>query len=90
MRRKLGTKSLARYVQAMRPEELLVDNLNDPDCLRIVCGGSLENLAKSFAENWQAGHRIRLERRAKTSNHAIPTRKNACARMGFFQASKAP
>jgi hypothetical protein len=86
LRRKLGTKSLARYVQAMRPEELLVDNLNDPDCLRIVCGGSLENLAKSFAENWQAGHRIRLERRAKTSNHAIPTRKKCLRKDGFLSS----
>ena len=75
LRHKLGTKSLVRYVQAMRPEELLVDNLNDPDSLRIVCDGSQENLANSFAENLQAGQNIRSERRAKTTNHPIPTRK---------------
>ena len=88
LRRKLGTKSLARYVQAMRPEELLVDNLNDPDYLRIVCGGSLENLANSFSENWQAGQKIRSERRAKTTNHAIPTRKKCLRNDGFLSSLK--
>ena len=88
LRRKLGTKSLVRYVQAMRPEELLVDNLNDPDYLRIVCGGSLENLANSFAENWQAGQRIRSERRAKTTNHSIPTRKKCLRNDGFLSSLK--
>jgi hypothetical protein len=88
LRRKLGTKNLARYVQAMRPEELLVDNLNGPDYLRIVCGGSLENLAISFAEKWQAGQRIRSERRAKTTNHAIPTRKKCRRNEGFLSSLK--
>jgi hypothetical protein len=88
LRRKLGTKSLARCVQAMRPEELLVDNLNDPDYLQIVCGGSLENLANSFAENWQAGQRIRTQRRAKTSNHPIPTRKKCLREDGFLSRIK--
>jgi hypothetical protein len=77
LRRKLGTKNLARYVQAMRPEEFLVDNLQDPDYLQIVCGGSLENLASSFAQNWQAGQRIRSSRRAKTSNHPIPVKRKS-------------
>jgi hypothetical protein len=90
LRRKLGTKNLARYVQAMRPEELLVENLNDPDYLEIVCGGSLQNLGNSFTENWQAGQTIRSQRRAKTTNHPIPTRKKPCARMDFFQGSKTP
>jgi hypothetical protein len=84
LRRKLGTKSLARHVQAMRPEELLVDNLNDPDYLQIVCGSSLENLANSFAENWQAGQRIRSQRRAKTNNHPIPTRKKCLREEGVL------
>ena len=39
LRRKLGTKSLARYVRCA-PEELLVDNLNDPDYLEMVCSSS--------------------------------------------------
>ena len=88
LRRKLGTKSLARYVQAMRPEELLVDNLNDPDYLQIVCGGSLENLANEFAQNWQEGQRIRTQRKAKTTNHPIPTRKKCLREEGFLSRLK--
>jgi hypothetical protein len=75
LRRKIGTKNLARYVQAMRPEEFLVDNLRDPDYLQIICGGSLENLAAAFAQNWQAGQAIRLQRRKMTMDHPIPIRK---------------
>jgi hypothetical protein len=84
LRRKLGTKNLSRYIQAMRPEELLVDNLRDPDYLRIVCGGRLENLADSFAENWQLGQKIRLQRRAETTNHPIPTSKKLLRGAGFI------
>ena len=88
LRRKLGTKNLARYVQAMRPEELLVENLKDTDYLQIVCGGNLQNLANSFAENWQAGQRIRTTRRAKTTNHAIPTRKKCLREDAFLSKLK--
>ena len=72
LRRKLGTKNLTQYVQAMRPEEFLVDNLRDPDYLQIVCGGSVENLASSFAQNWQMGQAIRSSRKEKTTNRPIP------------------
>ncbi len=88
LRRKLGTKNLARYVQAMRPEELLVANLHDPDYLQIVCGGSLENLASSFAQNWQAGQTIRSQRRTKTTNHPIPARRKSLREDGFLPKLK--
>ena len=84
LRRKLGTKNLARYVQAMRPEEFLVDNLRDPDYLQIVCGGNLENLASSFAQNWQAGQKIRSSRRARTTNHPIPAKRKSLREDGFL------
>lgn len=88
LRRKLGTKNLARYVQAMRPEEFLVDNLNDPDYLQIICGGSLENLASSFAQSWQAGQAIRSNRRKKTINHPIPLKKKYLREEGFLSKLK--
>jgi len=72
LRRRLGTRNLAQYVQAMRPEEFLVDNLRDPDYLQIICGGTVENLASSFAQNWQTGKAIRLSRKEKTTNRPIP------------------
>jgi hypothetical protein len=88
LRRKLGTKNLARYVQAMRPEELLVENLNDPDYLQIVCGGSLETLAASFAQNHQAGQLIRSQRRAKKSVHPIPVGRKDLRDDGFLSMLK--
>ena len=88
LRRKLGTKNLARYVQAMRPEEFLVDNLHDPDYLQIVCGGSLENLASSFAQNWQAGRMIRSQRRAKTIIRPIPVGRKSLRDDGFLSKLK--
>lgn len=75
LRRKVGTKKLVRLIQAMRPEELLVANLDDPNYLEIVCGGNLENLPALFAQHWEAGQAIRTQRRRKTSNHPIPIRK---------------
>jgi len=83
LRRKLGTKNLAKYVQAMRPEEFLADNLRDPDYLQIICGGSVENLASTFAQNWQRGQEIRLSRRAKTTHRPIPA-KRKCLREDEF------
>jgi hypothetical protein len=88
LRRKVGTKNLTRYIQAMRPEELLVANLNDPRYLEIICGGSLENLAASFAKNWQAGQSIRAKRREKKSHHPIPMSKKSLREEGFLPCLK--
>jgi len=84
LRRKLGTKNLARYVQAMRPEEFLVDNLRDHDYLQIVCGGSIDNLAASFAQNWHEGRDIRSSRRARTTNRPIPAQRKRLREKGFL------
>ncbi len=62
MRRKLGIKKLARSVQAMRPEELFVSNLDNQDYLDIISGGRLSNLPACFARNHQAGAEIRRSR----------------------------
>jgi hypothetical protein len=75
LRRKVGVKKLARLIQAMRPEELLVSNLRDPDYVKILCGGNLENLPAVFAWNWKASQAIRTERRKRTTNHPIPVSK---------------
>jgi hypothetical protein len=84
LRRKVGTKKLARSIQAMRPEELLVANLDDPEYLQILCGGKLENLAAVFAENWKAAQAIRAERRKQTTNHPIPIRKKTLRDQAIF------
>lgn len=84
LRRRLGTKSVAHAVRAMRPEEFLVDNLGDPDYLQIICGGSLENLASAFAANWQEGQKIRAARRATTISRPIPVNKKILRHDGFL------
>ena len=84
LRRKVGTKKLTRQIQAMRPEELLVANLDDPDYLDILCGGNLENLPAVFAQNWKAAQAIRKERRQKKTNHPLPTRKRTLRASGFL------
>jgi hypothetical protein len=88
LRRKLGIKKLIRQIQAMRPEELLVANLNDPDYLQILCGGNLENLPALFAENRNEAQAIRKERRKKTTNHPIPIRKKTLRDLGILPCLK--
>ena len=88
VRRKVGTKTLARLIQAMRHEELLIANLDDQEYLDILCGGNLENLPALFAQNWQAGQSIRTERRKKTSNHPILVRKKILRDVGILPRLK--
>jgi len=54
------------------------------DYLQIVYGGSLDNLPSSFAQNWQAGQRIRSSRRAKTTDHPIPAKRKRLREEGFL------
>jgi hypothetical protein len=75
LRRKLGTRNLSRYVQAMRPEEFLTANLQCRDYLQIICGGTLDNLASAFAQNQKAAQAVRSERRRNTTYHVIPLKK---------------
>lgn len=75
LRRKVGTKKLTRYIQAMRPEALLVPNLKDPVYLELVCGGSLANLPACLSEHWQVAQAIRRERQKPKTDHPMPTSK---------------
>jgi hypothetical protein len=84
LRRKLGTKKLTRSIQAMRPEELLVANLDDPVYLEILCGGNLEDLPAAFVEHWEAAQAIRAERRQRTTTHPLPIRKKTIRTKAFL------
>ena len=75
LRRKVGTKKLAGYIQAMRPEELFVSNLDNQDYLDIVCGGTLDNLSACFAQQYIVGMAIRKKRLKKKSSHPMPVSK---------------
>lgn len=88
LRRKLGTKKLVRSIQALRPEALLVANLDDPEYLEILCGGKLENLSDALAQSWKAGQAIRTERRKKKSHHPIPIRKKTLRDKQFLPQLK--
>lgn len=84
LRRKLGTKKLTRSIQAMRAEELLVANLDDPAYLEILCGGNLEDLPAALVEHWEAAQAIRAERRQRTTTHPLPIRKKTIRTEGFL------
>jgi hypothetical protein len=75
LRRKSGLKTLTRCVQAMRPEELLVANINQPSYLDALYGGSLDNMATVFAEHAQQGQDLRKQRRRRLSSHPMPLSK---------------
>lgn len=75
LRRKVGTKKLARHVQAMRAEAMLVANLQDEQYLKLVCGGSLDNLPDNFSQHWDLAKAIRIERQKHQTEHPMPTSK---------------
>ena len=74
-RRRLGIKKLRRCLQAMRPEQLLVANLDNQQYVDAVYGGSLGNMPTYFSRFWQQGKEIRKARKQQASNHPIPISK---------------
>lgn len=85
VRRKVGTKKLTRYIQAMRPEVLLLPNLEDAVYLAIVCGGSRANLPSVFAAHWSRAQAIRRERQQPKTGHPLPTTKRQLRRPNFLK-----
>jgi len=85
LRRKVGTKKLTRYIQAMRPEVLLLPNLEDAVYLAIVYGGSRANLPSVFAEHWSLAQAIRRERQQPKTGHPLPTTKRQLRRPNFLK-----
>jgi hypothetical protein len=75
LRRKLGLKKLTRCVQAMRPEVLLVKNLERQPYLNALYGGNLENMASVFAQNWRESKNIRQRRHTELSTRPMPLSK---------------
>ena len=71
-RRRMGTKRLARQLQAARHEELLVANLTNEQYVQAIYGGSLDNLADRFAHVAVKAQHRRCARRNATDQHAIP------------------
>ena len=88
LRRKVGTKSLTRFVQAMRPEVLLVANLNDPVYLDFVCGGNLARLPVCFSEHWPLARTVHHERQQPKRDHPLPTSKKAIRHPNMFDKLK--
>jgi hypothetical protein len=76
-RRKAGTKKLARCIHAMRPEQLLVANLANPEYIDALYGGSLTNMPAYFASVWTEAKEIRQARYETISSHRIPVSKKS-------------
>ena len=79
-RRRLGTKKLARQLQAARHEELLVANLANEQYVQAVYGGNLDNLPDRFAHAALKAQQRRRERRNANDQHAIPVAKKTLRR----------
>ncbi len=75
LRRKAGTKKLTRYIEAMRPEVLLLPNLDDAAYVDLVYDGSLDNMASVFAKHWPYAQAARRQRQQAKSGHPMPTTK---------------
>ena len=88
LRRKVGTKKLTRYIQAMRPEVLLLPNLDDAAYLDIVFDGSLDNMAATFSEHWPLARAIRHERQQAKTGHPMPTTKKQLRRPSLLETVK--
>lgn len=88
LRRKAGTKKLTRYIQAMRPEVLLLPNLEDAAYLAIAYGGSLTNMASVFAEHWTQAQAIRRKREQPKTGHPMPTTKPQLRRPNLLENLK--
>ena len=88
LRRKIGSKKLTRYIQAMRPEVLLSPNLDDASYVDIVYGGNLENLASTFSACWSTAQTIRRERRQTKTSHPMPTTKRQLRRPQLLENIK--
>ena len=88
LRRKAGTKKLTRYIQAMRPEVLLLPNLEDAAYLAIAYGGSLTNMASVFAEHWTQAQAIRRKREQPKTGHPMPTTKPQIRRPNLLENLK--
>lgn len=80
LRRRVGAKKLTRIVDATRPESLLVHNLTDPIYVRLVVGGSLDDLAPAIGGHWPLALEIRRQRASESTTHAIPTTKKQLRR----------
>jgi len=88
LRRKVGTKKLTRYVQAMRPEMLLLPNLANAKYVDIVFDGSLDNLAAAFSEHWPLAQAVRHDRHQSKTGHPLPTTKSQLRRPGLLETVK--
>ena len=59
----------------MRPEEMLVANLNHPAYVDAIYDGNIDNMANVFAEHYSESRNIRKQRRQSVSIHPMPLSK---------------
>lgn len=75
-RRTLGTKKIARKLQAANPAEMLVPNLDNSIYLQCVCGGNTSNLPKLFAEYIADAAQITSQRKGRPDAHMRTSRRS--------------
>ena len=74
-RRKLGIKKMTRHLQAARHEELLLDNLDQVDYIKIVYDGSSDNMSSLFAAYCHEARQVRKLRYNRQERRSLPIEK---------------
>ena len=78
-RRRCGRTRMAWDLECLNPASALVSNLNDPEYLRIVCDGSLENLQRLFSEIDQGERDQRKQAEHRGIETSAPMKTNMTA-----------
>lgn len=85
-RRRAATGKLNRRLEAARPEELLLENLNSQSYLNLCYEGSADNLARTFSEHENRAAEIRARRAVTPNTRIMNVPKKLLRQPGFFDA----
>jgi hypothetical protein len=87
-RRRLGTAKLGRRMQAARPAEMLVANLDSQQYLDLCYQGNIRNMPAVFAQHWAGAKEIRDQRNQTPDRGIMYVPKAALRHPSFFGRMK--
>lgn len=83
LRRKVGNKKLTRNIQAMRAEELLAENLEDPEYVELIYG-SAHNMVAQFAKHRHQVYELRKKNQKKKTGQLLIITKKTLRKKDFL------
>jgi hypothetical protein len=87
-RRRLGTKKMAKHLQASRAEELLIENLKSQEYVDAIYNGDLKNMPIVFSKYWSNGKNIRTQLNKKINDRLKSVNKKNLRDVDFFKKIK--